>query len=511
MGDELRRKRKSLILKSRSASSLSVNNSVSKDKKLKHGKGSSGTKLYPKIGISTPNGNQSKLDFFQSHMNQKPKANAHSGVPSHQGHGSSSFHFLGGFLTRPKDKSGLTKLEKDLTAAIDSLKHIRKEVSALKQSGSKIEIQEAKRGDPSSSNVIITGLKVTGGGSRALSPSNARLNLQTKMSNSDLKKKQLTANKSCSNFFAKTESTPSFEDKINSHGIVKNLLGQLASQQIASKPQISTMDEFLQRLSPKAGPSGTTGANSKIHNASATEHSLEGSSKQIQANFMKLIETLMLAMGNLNDKFSKADRPSTTSKACQTDEKEHKTIAFSNINLSKTVEELIKKIIIESKTVKYDPNTLIQYFESLVLSDRENHRQISDMQKQALFVSIYSLLQRQMLVEVTLEMIKDSGVNVQNLFQYTFSRIGLDYDKYVQYENHRDQDLSARTIFEGDLDCSLVDEEQSDRGMVLNGYSNLGKFNYFPLDFCKLQQTQTQDAPVDGDEEHHQNSRSTKK
>ena len=178
-------------------------------------------------------------------------------------------------------------------------------------------------------------------------------------------------------------------------------------------------------------------------------------------------------------------------KGIQTADIENKPIHFSNINLSKTIEEFIKKVIVESPLVKFTPNNLTEYFEKLVLSDRNNSRDISDMQKQALFVSIYSLLQRQLLVEVTLEMIKDSGVNVQNLFQYTFSRIGLDYEKYVAYENNRDQDISSGPILEGDLDCTLDGEDISERNMILDKHSSAVNFNFFPLDFNKIQQTIT--------------------
>ena len=488
------RKKKSLILKTRSTSSLSATSGSSKEKKSKYIKNNSSALLNYKPGLG---GNSSKSYYFQVQTKPKPAQ-----VSGNNGSNTGSF-FMGGFLTRPKVKTGMSKLEKDLNNAISSLQHIRAEVQVIKQGGTKIGIQELKTGDKKSTKVTLTGGHSIKTGGRHVSPANSRLRTDSRGKSIDMKKKQLTASKSTSNIFVKPENIGSFGQNVKSYGIVKNLLGQLVPNLTSQKSQILPLDEFVQSLMPEKQKSQVN------HNTSMGDLPTESSIKDLHAKYSEMVESIILASAEFKQRPINS-LPATAESGTQTSnpkDKDMKTITFSNINLSKTMEELIKKVIIESKSVKYNPNTLTQYFETLVLSDRGKSRSISDMQKQALFVSIYSLLQRQMLVEVTLEMIKDSGVNVQNLFQYTFSRMGLDYERYVHYENNRDQDLSARSVFDGELDCSLNDEELSDRDMILKGYGNLGKFNYFPLDFTKIQQTQTHEDKTENHREHLQSTK----
>lgn len=491
------RKKKSLIVKNRSASSLSVNSSSSKDRKIRHVKTNSSAKLQYNVGLASPSINQSKANFF--HVTNKPKVVQGSGK---HGSNASSF-FMGGFLTRPKEKSGLSKLEKEVNNAINSLQHIRAEVESIKKAGTHIGVQEARKGDKKVTKVTLSGGTIFKTASRQVSPDKSKVHTDGRNMSAEKKKKQLTMNKSCNNLFAKTEAS-SFTQNVKTQGIVKSLLGQLLPNTATQKTQSYALDEFVQSLLPQKSKQ----LGSHNHNSSMGDFPTETSMRSLHNKYTELVSSLVEVTAEARLQSGKKPVPKVnTSTQTAKDAEDRSTIGFSNINLSKTIEELIKKVIIESKAVKYNPNTLTDYFETLAISDRQSNRKISDMQKQALFVSIYSLLQRQMLVEVTLEMIKDSGVNVQNLFQYTFSRIGLDYEKYVHYENHRDQDLSARTVFDGELECTL-EEEASERDMVLSGYGNLGKFNYFPLDFNKIQQNQTNDNQT---EVHTENSQSTKR
>ena len=499
--DEGKRKRQSLILKSRSVSSLSGGHHVhnvsgSKEKSVKVNKMPSGSKIRIDSGKVTP-GNISQKSIFQS---GSAKSKAVPYQAPHNNPGSSSFHFMGGFLTRPKEKSGFSKLEKEMNSVIESLQHMRKEIASLKQGGTKISVQETTK-EVGTTKVILTHPKHHMSKSRSISPKLEK-NFESRIAN-DRHAKKNSVSKTSSGNLQNTESTES-GNHTRYQGIVKTLLGQLVHNTPSSKESSLSIEDFVKSLMPKPKPVDKHMAN---QNASVGDSPHEHASKKVNTLLAEFTQRLF----ELATVQNKAQKPQTVekqeSKGVQTEEQPKQTIHFSNINLSKTIEELIKKVIVESPLVKYNPNNLTDYFEKLVMSDRNNKREISDMQKQALFVSIYSLLQRQLLVEVTLEMIKDSGVKVQNLFQYTFSRIGLDYDKYVQYENTRDQDLSSRPIFEGDLDCSLEIEEPSERSMLLNRYTTMGNFNYFPLDFNKIQQTLTHEQATEKTEQANSTKR----
>lgn len=445
------------------------------------------SKLRIDSGKQTP-GNISQKSIFKPTSSKAKQAFP----PQPVNPGSSSFHFMGGFLTRPKEKSGYSKLEKEINKVIDSLKHMRKEISTLKNKGTKISVHETIQTGPT--KVTLSQSKHILHNSRSTSPNHESSHHEFKDSNEKSINKKLGTSQS--GLLPKLESK--VEGLTKYQGIVKNLLGQLVNNSSSTKDTTLSVDEFVKFLMPKEreNPVEKSVIN---HNASVGDLPQDNYAKKTGSLLSELTHYLveLAAAPKHQEKISTVK---LESKGVQTEESPGSTINFSNINLSKTIEELIKKVIVESPSVKYNPNNLTEYFEKLVLSDRKAHRSISDMQKQSLFVSIYSLLQRQLLVEVTLEMIKDSGVNVQNLFQYTFSRMGLDYDKYVQFENNRDQDLSARAIFEGDLDCSLDNEKISERNMVLNRFTSAGNFNYFPLDFNKIQQTVTQEQTTEKSE-----------
>ncbi len=483
--DVFKRKRRSLILKTRSLSSLSANISASKDKKSKEKKLNQTLKKRDSGYVSPMTPTSPSLMF-------KPKI-ANTGlsylqqVPSYTG----EFHIAGGFLTRPKEKSNALKLEREMEDITSTLKAIRKELVHLRNNGRTVTLEDSTlHGLPSEPVVVIT--SHVGSKSRKNTPSNSKPNSRPnsrsqsrpnntgsipafdKISSKNIigKRPQSVQKPSESEKSSGSSSRPRRLGHIRNQteGFVKNLIDQLHHYQ-STKKQVQPLDQFVRKLEEKA-----IGRHKK--------DSFDAEFVGCQSALRSMVKALMVTTSEVNKKFiSKSSNKQT--KSTQTDIKSPKPISFSNINLSKTIEELIKKVIIESKTTKYTPNTLSQYFEGVCSDQGLNGRKLGDSEKQAMYVAIYSMLQKQLLVEITLEMIKDSGVNVQNLFQFTFSRIGLDYDQYVQYENQRDQDMSARSIFEGDLNCSLDDPEHSDKDRYLPAMRNM-----YPLDFNQIRASQ---------------------
>lgn len=131
-------------------------------------------------------------------------------------------------------------------------------------------------------------------------------------------------------------------------------------------------------------------------------------------------------------------------------------IQFSNINLLKMNEELIKKVSVSSKMSQYNAENIGDWFALL----ESVPFKWNDHQKQQVFIELFTLQQRQMLIDETIEIVKEAGVNVQNLFKFTFKRLGLDYDEYVKYEQSKDGNKGSETpVFDGEAYCSFEETE----------------------------------------------------
>jgi len=460
--DVFKRKRRSLILKSKSVNSISFNHSHIREKPQKS-KSRNSKRLAP--GLVTPPSYLNTSVFTGS----KPPLN---------GMNASNFQITGGFLTRPK-KTKQSKIEKEIDDIIESLQMIRKEVGRLRHLDSLAPpaTAEPPQQHQSHSISLVAGTKETD--SNAVTPllmTKERLedykHLLLKKSNTSKSQiKLITGYKSedGSEGSSRADSIKAkSRPKSNGEGLVKKLFSHLSSNTDKKKK----MESFIERLMPEPSHSKKDA----------------GTEPQSTLSSLKIALNSLIEAATEVTKKRKPKKSSRESKAVQTDAEPLKPISFGNVNLSKTIEEYIKKVIIESKTVKYTEKNLEKYFEDITDLSQLADQSMSDMQKQALYKSIYTLLYKHLLIEVTLEMIKDSGVNVHNLFQFTFSRLGLDYEKYVQFENNRDQDLSSRTIFEGDLECSLEDDAPNNKDMLLTGLTNYSMPNHFPLEFYKLQQ-----------------------
>lgn len=460
-----KRKRKSLILKSKSVNSISFSHSLGKDKPNKS-KSRNSKRLAP--GFVTP----------PSYLNASVFAPGHKPPLLGANMSASNFQIGGGFLTRPK-KSKQSKIEKEIEEISDSLKMIRKEVGRLRHLDALVPPISAElvKQHKSHSISLAAGTKETD--SNAATPLLAKKqrvedygHLLLKKSNTSKSQiKLITGYKSedGSDGSSRADSTKAKpRPKSNGEGLVKKLFSHLTSNSEKKKK----IESFIERLIPEQSP---------------TKKEADSPEPQSTLVSLKSALTSLLELTAELSKKKQPKKPVAESKAIQTDQPQLKPISFGNINLSKTIEEYIKKVIIESKSVKYTEKNLEKYFEDIADLSQLGDQSLSDTQKQALYKAIYTLLYKHLLIEVTLEMIKDSGVNVHNLFQFTFSRLSLDYEKYVQFENNRDQDLSARTVFEGDLDCSLEDDAPNQKDMLLAGLTNYSMPNHFPLEFYKLQ------------------------
>ena len=63
-------------------------------------------------------------------------------TPNHKSH-ANSFHLAGSFLTWPKQKGEVSKLEKELEDITSTLKTIRKELATIRSQGRKITVENA--------------------------------------------------------------------------------------------------------------------------------------------------------------------------------------------------------------------------------------------------------------------------------------------------------------------------------------------------------------------------------
>lgn len=511
VSEVFKRKRKSLALKTRSVSSMGANMSRSREPKPREGRLKLNKSLKTSVleaGVRTPK-NYSVASLINAQHAPKHLSGLNNGGTTSE----ANFHFTSGFLTRPKPKSNMVKIEKELSKMVDTLKVIREELNHIKAAGSKIDLHESKI--PDAPIVVISENDITSTRPHGYKPP---LHHVRSASLSPMNKK-LTASKS-QVYLALYKGTepPSRVDSLNNsqerassadksctEKLVKKLIGQLSSNHSKNKNQ--SLEDFVNCLSTIGRCKSSTVKKCKssedLEDFSPTnKHSIIGDHHKENSSSLRhlrsALRSLFLTTSAAKKKFQKKPRRELIAKGVQTETNPTKNIAFSNINLSKTVEEMIKKVIIESKTMKYVPHSLPKYFEEITNADKMKTRRIADGQKQALFNSVYALLQKQLLVEVTLEMIKDSGVNVQNLFQFTFNRIGLDYEKYVHFENQRDQDMSAREIFEGELECSLIDDhdQHNQNARVQELFSN----NY-TLDFHKIQTTLVEQKATDTDED----------
>lgn len=407
-----------------------------------------------------------------------------------------SFALTGSFMTRPRDKSyTASKIEKEISDISSTIKAIHRELISLKEKGTKITVEEGRSvGTPTVTltwNSVNHANKISNQHKepRKHKPSfemtvGTKPMVETKsqsvMCQADTtflpeeRKPSLQMSKSVAKFSAMYEGpqnpkrfrmkpndseTPDSSARMDQihhpdpdqnklhdgEGLVRRLIGELSEhQQTKASHQKSSLSHFVQGLSLKHSQNTPQQQKDTPHS-----QTLSG----INSVLKSLFETTSVAFQHQTD-----PKPQKLShKTTQHEGDPPKQISFGNINLSKTVEEFIKRIVIQSKSVKYTRDNIADYFALLRSAAQKEVRNLADSQKQALFGSTFHLLEKQLLVEVTLEMIKDAGVNIQHLFQTTFARLGLDYDKYVQYENHRDQDLSARSVFEGDLDCTVDD------------------------------------------------------
>lgn len=484
--DVFKRKRRSLILKSRSLSSFSANISVNKDKKSKEKKLNQTLKKRDP-GFISPTTPTSPSLVFNQKVGHSGLSNLHQ-VPAYAG----QFHLTGGFLSRPKEKTPSQKLERELEEITLTLKTIRRELVNLREDGRKVTLEDSTlHGLPSEPVLVIS--SQAGKKSRGVTPTNSRPNSRSQSRPNSrgpspapdkFSQKKLVGKRPNSvqkaNDSEKSSGSSNRPKRVGhlrnqTEGFVKHLIEQLHQYQ-STKKQAQPLDQFLRALEEKAL-------------GRIKKDSFDSDFLGCQPALRNMMKALMVTTSEAGKKFA-TKKPQMQSRSTQTEEKNPKPISFSNINLSKTMEELIKKVIIESNTTKYTPNTLNDYFEKVCSEQGLQGRRLGDNEKEAMYVAIYSMLQKQLLVEVTLEMIKDSGVNVQNLFQFTFSRIGLDYDQYVQYENHRDQDMSSRPVFEGDLDCTLDDPDRPDKDQYLPDMRNM-----YPLDFNLIRTSQ--DAQIE--------------
>lgn len=407
-----------------------------------------------------------------------------------------SFALTGSFMTRPRDKSyTASKIEKEISDISSTIKAIHRELISLKEKGTKITVEEGRSvGTPT---VTLTWNSVTHNNKstsqqkegRKHKPSfemtvgtkgMAETKSQSVMCQADTtflpeeRKPSLQISKSVAKFSAMYEGpqnpkrfrmrsddteTPDSSTRMNrfsqpdldqskindGEGLVRRLIGELSEhQQTKASHQKSSLSHFVQGLSLK-------------HSQNAPQQQQDTPHSQTLSGINSVLKSLFETTSVAFQHQSEPKPQKQSNKATQLEGEPPKQISFGNINLSKTVEEFIKRIVIQSKTVKYTRDNIGEYFALLRSAAQKEVRNLADSQKQALFTSTFHLLEKQLLVEVTLEMIKDAGVNIQHLFQTTFARLGLDYDKYVQYENHRDQDLSARSVFQGDLDCTIDD------------------------------------------------------
>lgn len=508
-----KRKRKSLALKTRSVSSLSRSKDCKPKSTLKLNKTLKTSVL--ETGLTTPK-NYSITSLMQAHKHV-------SALHNHTQSGG-SFHFTNGFISKPKTKNSFAKIEKELGNMVDTLKVIRQELIHLRAAGTKIDLMESKK--PESPIVILSGSRQNnpnmpyqpGGHNRSLSLAAMTKKLNASKSHTQLPAFPPSRGESVHDSHERAVSADkNMLSGTGTENLVKKLIGQLSSYQINTKNQ--SLEDFINCLSAigrckttskkkdsSAGkslpslsnPHSPTNKDAKEAKEAQNEDNAGNGSSSLRA-LRAALRSLFLTASAAQKKYAKRPAHKTmVNKGMQTECKDPRPISFANVNLNKTMEEMIKKIIIESKSMKYAPHSLPQYFETICTADKKVCRSIADGQKQSLFNSIYALLQKQLLVEVTLEMIKDSGVNVQNLFQFTFSRIGLDYDKYVQFENNRDQDLSAREIFEGELECSI--EDLPDALGPTTPTQMLG--NHFPLDFYKIQSA-SQEVKDEGQSRDH--------
>ena len=456
-----RRKKSNLVQKSKSVSSLSgiVLGNKSKEvsvkpKAPKVAQNAKNNKLMMATsGLGTPS-NVSMGSLFYTKPGLKKTFNPLQPKPI-QTSSNNSFLFANGFLKKPKekDRTELLKVQKEIGELADSLAAVRKEIANMRENGTRISIEDSK----TANLPIVTLTKQT-------STSNSRSNSQGSKRGwrtSDAAQKKLTLNKSQTILApykfsdAKSEGNHSNDSsretgwrvsgKSGTEGLVKKLMSQLTIRP-QQRQTHQTLDDFVKMLS------------NKFRSNISRKELIEGEPNPSIGGLRSMLTSLIMTTSTLN-KTSQPPKPQQAHKSTQTEAQGSKPVVFGNINLSKTIEELIKKVIIQSKLTKYTPSNLPEYFALLNDFHQLKSQQLSDQQKQALYISIYTLLQKQLLIEVTLEMIKDSGVNIQNLFQFTFSRLGLDYEKYVQFENQRDQDLSARPIFDGELECSFEEPE----------------------------------------------------
>lgn len=452
--------------------------------------------------------------------------------------------FTSGFLSKPK-KSKTEKAEKRLEEVVLMLQNVQAELLAFQKSGKSIQVDSREGG---SSTVTVSSkanpFQLKGSLSGQFEKNQVKTMTKTQSFNkeqflNELKPRNARASispqhsrKSHESGYSDANDPYLTNSKMHEFGesncvdmLVKNIINQLpfASKQIPQK-----IDDFVNRL---VGQS----ISRQLHSKKLSSIDLENpSSEDSLKHFLK---TLILTSGalqqasnpetNRKDSHSfsqksknksastKLQKTTLQNKSVQTDLKIPKQISYSNLNLTKTIEELIKKLSIDSSLLAYSHSTILDFFTHMLgggidtnnnntktRSERKGEETAgavclqtvgksgADHQKKVLFIEIYSLLQKQLLMEMTLEIVKETGVDVQNLFEFTFGRMGLDYEQYIQYEKDRDQDVTHREVFEGELECSI--ETNKSKKIIKNNTKTTEREpkrkNVFQLDFTKINQ-----------------------
>ena len=486
--EAFKRKRKSLILKSKSVSSVSFNTGLVKEKsqksKRKNGKKS-------ETGLATPPSYLHNGGCIIQN-NGRTGSSTHINISSNQ-----NLNMVGGFLTRPKAKVKVSRIEKEIEEITENLRCIRNELTQMKSVSSFEQKKSENKHHHKTTSFLVQqhrshdSMSDTQNENKRLQETKNALVKKIHGSKSRIQLVAAFKSEGAGSDKGSRESSSSKKNpKPNSKNgeLVKHLINNIPNPNQHKKEKVITEDlieSIICGISTNCGKSADA--------------------PQDPSPTISVIKRVMKSLVQVVSEVKKEKKHTTKSQQTETRSELQKMINFSNINLAKSIEEYIKKVIISSPTVKYTENSLPQYFDHILNMTDVKDSKLSETQKQALFVSIYELLQKQLLVEVTLEMIKESGVSIPNLFQYTFTKLGLDYEKYVEFESNRDNDLSQRSIYKGEPECSFEERDNEAVGMLLTGLTNYSMPNHFPLDFYKLHVSKDKDASV----EEQQEQRST--
>ena len=243
-----RRKRRSLILKSKSVNSISFSHCLPKDRPAKSK--SRNSKRLGAPGFVTP----------PAYLNASAFAPAHKPTLLGANLSASNFQIAGGFLSRPK-KHKQSKVEKDIEEVCESLKMIRKEVGRLRQLEALVPplAPELVKQHKAHSTSLVAGNKELD--SCAATPLLAKKQRAEDLGHLLLKKSGSTKSriKLVAGYKSEDGSDGSSRGetvqakgrpKSNGEGLVKKLFSRLAPH--SEKKQ--KMESFIERLIPEQSP-----------------------------------------------------------------------------------------------------------------------------------------------------------------------------------------------------------------------------------------------------------------